>query len=99
MGVAGAAAGVPTGIRFMRTDVRQGLVDLLEGCDKVKFGRMVRCASGVHIGKGFCEAKARAAVDCKVTDWDSGLDIGIRQGLGRRRSWGHSRRSVCRSHH
>lgn len=57
---------VYTGIRFLRENVRQGIVDIPEACDRDEFGGMVRCAKGLHAGKGFCAADARAAVDCKL---------------------------------
>lgn len=67
MGQLAAQPGVPVGIRFMGKDVIQGLVNILGACDKKEFGGMMRCARGVHPGKGFCAADARAAADCNLT--------------------------------
>lgn len=65
--------GVLEGLRFIRREVRQGLVDIIEACEKKEFRGMFRCAKGVQAGKGFCAqshaADAWAAVDFKWTRW------------------------------
>lgn len=59
--------GVPAGIRFMRKQVRQGVVNILDVCERMEFGGMVRGAKWEHACLGFCAADARASVHWMLT--------------------------------
>lgn len=99
MGQLEVQPGVPTGVRFMRKQVRQGVLNIFEACGKMEFGGMVRCARGLHAGMGVCAADARESVDRKLTGWSFRVGHSLRQEHGRCLSGRLSRAGGCRSLH
>lgn len=46
MGLLAVQPGVPAGIKFMRKEMRQGLVGILDACEKIKLGECCAVREG-----------------------------------------------------